>query len=57
MWLKSRYLQQKQSHFGSGTRYTLNGQGCGFQYPSAAFPYVNLPDDGKRKKAVVEQTI
>ncbi|WP_443711833.1 hypothetical protein, partial [Ruminococcus bromii] len=39
MWLRSQCSQQKQSHFGSGTRYTLNGQECGFQYPSAAFLY------------------
>ena len=35
MWLKLRYLQQKQSHFGSGTRYTLNGQGCGLRHRAA----------------------
>ena len=39
MWLKSQCSQQKQSQFGAETRYPLKGQGCGFQYPSAAFLY------------------
>lgn len=40
MWLKSQCSQQKQSQFGAETRYPLKRQGCGFQYPSAAFLYV-----------------